>query len=253
MTGKTWLATAVILALAMVVSFVVSTLVASRAYLQRGVQPYRENRTLSVTGSARRRIESDLAIWKVRVVGEGKDLQGAYRQLEDSESRLRGFLDRWKFGAGTVVAEPINTEVHHKRDDKGNLTREVVSFELSRRYRITESDVAKVAKAAGEVTTLLKDGSRIEGSTPEFVYTRIQELKVEMMGQATADARARAEQIARNSGCRLAEVRDARAGVLQITAPWSTEVSSSGIHDTSTVAKDVTSVVSLTIGIEPSR
>ena len=61
------------------------------------------------------------------------------------------------------------------------------------------------------------------------------------------------------AGCRAKEsrgaigsVKDARAGVLQITRPWSTEVTAGGTNDASSVEKDVTSVVHLSLVIEPN-
>ena len=71
-----------------------------------------------------------------------------------------------------------------------------------------------------------------------------------MIGEASKDARQRADQIVTHAGCSIGEVRVARMGVLQITRPECTEVSSSGIYDTSTIDKDVNSVVSLTFALE---
>jgi uncharacterized protein len=107
-----------------------------------------------------------------------------------------------------------------------------------------------VAGAAAEVTELIKDNVLVVSAAPEYHYTKLSDLKIQMIGEASKDARARAEQIALNAGCALTEVRNARMGVLQITTPNSTEVSDSGINDTSTIDKDVMSVVSLTIGLE---
>jgi len=70
-----------------------------------------------------------------------------------------------------------------------------------------------------------------------------------MIGEATANARERAERIAKESGCAVTTVKDARAGVLQITRPWSTETTASGANDTSSVEKDVTAVVHLSLVI----
>jgi hypothetical protein len=81
------------------------------------------------------------------------------------------------------------------------------------------------------------------------VVTNLGDLKLRVIGEATANARARAELIATNSRCRVGEVREARAGVLQITPPWSTEVTSSGVNDTTSIEKDITSVVSLDVFI----
>ena len=71
-----------------------------------------------------------------------------------------------------------------------------------------------------------------------------------MIGSAAENAKARAEQIAEKAGCRIAEVRGARMGVLQITRPNSTAVSASGINDTSSIEKDMRAVVGLTIVLE---
>ena len=70
------------------------------------------------------------------------------------------------------------------------------------------------------------------------------------IGEASKDARVRADQIAMHTGCRVTGVRNARMGVLQITRPFSTEVSDSGMNDTSSIEKDVMSVVTLTLGVE---
>ncbi len=60
----------------------------------------------------------------------------------------------------------------------------------------------------------------------------------------------RAETIATNAGCRIGEIRTCRMGVLQVTSPDSTATSGEGVFDTTTIDKDVTSVVSLTIVVE---
>jgi hypothetical protein len=240
-------AAALVVSAAAVVSLVTSTWVASSAYVRRGEQQTRTARTLDVTGSAKRRITSDLAIWSIRVAGEGKSLEEAFQKLNAAADKVRGFLQQRGFAPSSG---PIHTVAHHKRDDKGNELRDVAAYELSRVFAVRTPDVEKVSRAAGEVTELLQGGAHVESLRPDFVCTRLQELKVEMLGEATRNARARAELIARESRCRVGAVRDARAGVLQITPPFSTEVSGGGMNDTTSVEKDITSVVHLTVHIE---
>jgi hypothetical protein len=245
------LSAAVVLALAVVTSFVTSTCVASRAYLERGAQQDRQARTLQVTGSAKKGIVSDLALWNIRVAGEGKTLEEAYRKVDEATGKARAFLSERAFSAEAVKIGPIRTEIHHARDAKGNETRDVSSYRLLRTIEIRTGDVAKVQKASSEVTELLKGGVHVESLCPEYVFTGLAGPKIEMIAEATANARLRADRIAQGSGCRVSTVKEARAGVLQITRPWSTEVSSGGMNDTSSVEKDVTSVVHLTLAIEP--
>jgi hypothetical protein len=250
-TGRIRLVSAaVVVSLAIVTSLVTSTTVASRAYVQRGEQQTRQSRTLEVTGSAKKRITSDLALWSIRVEGEGKTLEEAFQRLSAATGQVRVFLAGRGFPEGCVSLGPIHTTVHYRRDDKGNELRDVAAYVLGRGFAVRTTDLGAVAAASGDVTELLKSGAHVESRAPQFIYTGLQELKIRMIGEATANARERAEVIARESRCRIGAVKDARAGVLQITPPWSTETSAGGMNDTSSIEKEITSVVHLTLQIE---
>lgn len=243
------LGAAALLSIVVGTSFVTSTWVASRAYLRRGELQDQGTRTIEVAGSAKKAIISDLAQWNIRVAGEGKTIEEAFQKMTLSGEKVRAFLDQQGFLRESVAPGPIRTETHYRRDEKGNETREAASYTLCRSFEIRTPDVRKVEKAAGEVTEIVKTGAHVESLAPEFVYTKLSDLKLVMIGEATANARERAERIARESGCTVGAVKDARAGVLQITRPWSTEVTSSGANDTTSVEKDVTSVVHLVLAI----
>ena len=143
----------------------------------------------------------------------------------------------------------IQTTENNRVDEKGRITCEVYSYRLTRRFEITSPEPVRIAKVAGEVTELLRNGAHVESLAPRYVYTRLADLKIRMIGEATANARERAERIATESKCRIGAVKEARAGVLQVTTPWSTEVSDSGVNDTSTI-EEVNSVVHLSFVIE---
>ncbi len=253
MNGSTVLAATVVASIAIVTSFVTSSAVASRAYVRRGLQETEHSRALEVTGSAKARIRSDLALWNIRARGEGKTVEEAYARLDATCVAVKGFLKGRGFPDESLTAGPISTQTHFKVDEKFRETREVLSYELSRSFSIRSEDPDRVHAAAGDVTELLRTGALVTSESPDFVYTKLSDLKIRMIGEATANGRERADRIASGSGCRIGGVRDAQAGVLQITPPWSTDVSSGGMNDTSTIEKDVTAVVHLTFLIETDR
>ena len=82
------------------------------------------------------------------------------------------------------------------------------------------------------------------------MYTNLGDLKVEMIGLASEDAKLRAEQIAKRTGDDIGEVRSSRTGVIQITSKNSTDVSDYGINDTSSLEKKITAVVSISFSID---
>lgn len=241
---------AVVVALGVTVSLIVATAVAARAYRGREEDSSRRSQTLAVKGLARQRLRSDIAVWGIEVKGEGGTLQAAFAHLEKGRTSVRDFLAAKEFEGAEIVVGAIRTETHYTRDERGEETREVAAYTLRSALTVTSGDLPRVAEAAGEVTELIRDGVLVVSQPPAYYYSRLADLKIELMAVASRDARARADAIAGNTGCRVADVRDARMGVLQITPPHSTEVSSYGIYDTSTIEKDVRAVVSVTFGIE---
>jgi hypothetical protein len=228
-----------------------SSVTLSRAYVERGKQVERRERTLAVTGSARMRIRSDLATWSMRICGEGDTLEAAYARLAAGTDALREFLGARGLTGDGLSFDAIDTTVHYRRDEHGRETRGVQSYQLTRRAQLVSHDPVAIDRAAAEVTTLLRTGVQVESSRPSFVYTGLADLKVKMIGAATANGRERAVRIANESRCEVGVVKEARAGVLQVTAPWSSDVSDRGVCDTGSIEKDVTSVVHLVFALEP--
>ncbi len=241
---------AVVVLIAAFASFLTSTVVAARAYVERGAQVTRGEQTIVVKGSTRKRIRSDHAVWRIAVYGEAQELTEAFSILDDGVAKVRAFLEERGFTPQQIGLGSIDTTTHYIRDKKIAQTRQVESYVLDRTIFVITGDVDRVLVAAGEVTQLIENGVRVVSCAPEYHFKGLADLKIELMAEASADARARAEKIAQAAGCKVAEVRSARMGVLQITQPYSTDVSDYGIHDTSTIDKDITAVVTVTFRIE---
>jgi uncharacterized protein len=242
--------TAVIVALGIAVSIITSTIVVARAYKSRGDQITRTDQTIVVKGSARKRIRSDRAAWDIRVEGENRQLQEAFKTLDAGIGRVKAFLEQQKFTPAETGLGAIETTVHYVKTEKGQETREVASYTLSRTFFIITKEVDRVSQAAGQVTQLIQEGVLVISQAPEYSCSDLSALKLELMGAASKDARARAEEIAKNAGCRIGAVKAASMGILQITQPLSTEVSGEGVYDKTTIDKDAQAVVTATFQIE---
>jgi hypothetical protein len=245
------LSTAIVIALGVIVSTITSTVVAARAYQSRVRQQASSQREITVKGSARERVTSDLGMWTVTVSGEGKTLPEAFGVLDTGTTKVAAFLKDQGFADAEVVMDAIETKNHYAPDANGKPTWNVEGYELSRQVTVTSHTLGKMAGAAADVTKLIKDGVVVSSSRPRFYYTKIADMKVKILGEAAKDAMTRAVEIAKNSGGSVGGVRNVQMGVLQITEPNSTEVRSEGIYDTDTIDKDVSAVVTVTYGIEP--
>jgi len=204
---------------------------------------------ITVTGSAKKRISSDLVVWSAGVSSQAPQLAEAYRQLADSIPKIKQYLLSKGIPEDQMTVSSISTTTIKRKDSDGNETAEITGYSLGQQIEIRSADVQKIAQVAREATELINQGILIESSAPKYYYTKIGDLKIEMLGEAAKDAKERAERIASSTGNSIGSVRSARMGVLQITAADSTDVSDYGVYDTSTIDKDMTAVVNISFAV----
>jgi len=205
---------------------------------------------IAVTGSARKRIKSDLVVWSAGVSSEAAQLAEAYRLTTESIPRVKQYLISKGIPDNQITISSISTTTLKKRDNEGNETSEITGYTLRQQVEVRSTDVDKVAQIAREATELINQGILLESNSPQYSYTKLSDLKIEMLGEAAKDAKVRAEKIADSTGNKIGAVRSARMGVMQITAADSTEVSDAGISDTSSIDKDVTAVVNISFAVD---
>ncbi len=202
-----------------------------------------------VTGSAKRPITSDYILWRLSVSSQQPTARDAYRDLIQQTERIRAYLKEKQVPDDAITTNAIET-MPIPEITNGQETGQILAYRLTQRFEIRGSDVARYTELSRQVTELIEEGINLVSEPPQYLYTQLDKLRVEMVAAATKDARARAEAIASSTGSRVGRVRDAKTGVFQITSRNSTDVSDSGIYDTSSIDKDITAVVSVTFGIE---
>lgn len=210
----------------------------------------RSSVTITVTGSASKEIRSDLAVWRGSFSNESAVLTEAYSKLQSTNSKVKQYLVSKGFSEDKIVFSSINTTTLYQRDLQGNQTNTVIGYRLSQDVSIESNDVDKIDRLSREATELINQGIEMNSYPPEFFYTKLSDLKIEMIGLASKDAKTRAEQIAASTDNEVGDVRSSRMGVIQINAKNSTEVSDYGINDTSSLEKVITAVVTISFSID---
>lgn len=209
------------------------------------VRGKRGDQTITVTGSAKKRIRSDLVIWKSSVSYQSPALADAYRSLSEAVPRVKAYLVSKGIAENQITVSAISSQTLHARNSDGEDTGQITGYSLRQELVVRSNDVDKISQVAREATELINQGILIESMAPEYYYTKLADEKIAMLAEAAKDAKARAEKIAESTGSSIGSVRTARTGVLQITPADSNEVSDSGMNDTSSLDKDITAVVNL--------
>jgi hypothetical protein len=230
---------------------VLAAMLVTRAWLRIS-----ESQTVSVTGSARKTVRSDLVVWRGTFTAEGDTLLAAQRNLKADLARVEAFLGA--AGTTNILVGPIQikelqatAESRATQKGESNITQQkTIGYRLSQSVEVRSPDVDRMLKLDQDSTALIDQGVMFTASAPEFIYTRAGEAKVEMLGEATRDAQVRAQQIASQGGRDLAQLRSAHMGVFQITPVYSSQTSSEGINDTTSLDKTVTAVVTASFSLK---
>jgi uncharacterized protein len=231
---------------ALAVALVLSSIVMAWAY----THTKKSEQTVTVTGSARKRIKSDLVIWRAGVSYQAPQLSEAYKALSDNIPRVKQYVLSKGVSEDQITISSISSTTLHEKDEEGNESARISGYSLRQELLVRSNDVDKIERLAREATELINQGILLESGSPEYYYTKLADLKIEMLAEAAKDAKVRAQQIASSTGSSIGSVRSARMGVLQITAADSNEVSDSGMNDTSSLDKDITAVVNVSFAVD---
>jgi len=217
---------------------VLSSMLATTTWLK-----VKNSQFITSKGSTRKNVKSDLIIWQGNFNVEADTLLDAQRKLKTNLVSVGQFLS--DHGVTNFIFKPIEIyELKAMKEADGWKQERTTGYQLTQTVRVESEDVDKVAKL--DTTPLVEQGILFTTEAPQFIYTKVGEEKVEMLADATKDARARAEQIAAQGGRGIASLHDAEMGVFQITPLHETDTSSGGENDTSSLDKTITAVVTAT-------
>ena len=201
------------------------------------------NNSIIVTGSAKQQITSDLIVWTGSFNAKAATLVDAYKQLEASKVKVNDYLIKKGVTQDKIVFSSINTMISYIVLPNGQYTSQIDYYDLNQTVTISSTEIDKITEISRNATELINDGVQFQSNSPQYLYTKIADLKVTMLAEATKDAKKRAEMIAENAGSSLGGLKYADMGVIQITPLYSNEVSDYGMNDTYSLEKEITAVV----------
>ena len=186
----------------------------------------KSSETIVVTGLAEKDFVSDLIVWNGSYSRKSLDLKSAYAALKQDENTIRQYLKGKGISEGEMIfsSVEINKEFSSRTDANGRqLGQEFTGYNLTQTVKVESPNVDKIEKISREVTELIESGIEFNSQPPAYYYSKLADVKIDLLGKASSDARARAETIAKNAGSKLSSLRKANMGVFQITGKNSNE------------------------------
>lgn len=208
---------------------------------------------ITVTGSAERRITSDTSKWTSsfsRTV-DVNALKDGGAQMKSDLAQIQKYLKDHGIKNDQVTVQPMSVSPICENqssvmyDKTGSqICGKTIGYTLQQSLIVESPEVVKIKQIAQDSANAFIDaGMFFSTQSIEYYYSKLADLKLDMLTEATKDAKARAERIVESTGGTIGNVQNAGAGVFQITTVNSTEVSDYGAYDTSSLDKKVTAIV----------
>jgi uncharacterized protein len=200
-----------------------------------GLKSFRQNeRYVEVKGLAERAVKADLAVWNLRFVTTGNDLPLAQAKIEQDGKALLDFMKQQGFTDDELALQRLDVVdllAQAYRPDKADQGRYI----LGRTLTIRTNKVDLVDKTSSLTGELVKKGVIFDGSsgfsnTPYYFFTKLNEIKPEMIAEATKNAREAGQQFAKDSGADLGNIRYASQGYFSILPGSQTPGAEEGVQ-----------------------
>ncbi|WP_047247701.1 SIMPL domain-containing protein [Maribacter thermophilus] len=230
-------------------AIVVAAYFLGNAYVKRANPP----QIISVTGLGNENFTSDLIVWEGQFSATNTVLKSAFDQLNNDKNIVKTYLTSKGIKADNIIFNSVQTtELRDNKYENGNYVGSIFrGYQLTQTIKIESKEVALIEKVSREITELLNQGVQFNSYPPRYYYTKLADLKIEMISKATEDARLRAEKIAENSGSNLGDLVSAKMGVFQITGQNSGEdYSWGGAYNTTSKNKTASITMRLDYKVE---
>jgi hypothetical protein len=178
------------------------------------------DRYVTVKGVSEREVTADVALWSLQFVSTDDDLKKAQESIQASKKKVVAFLNEHGIESSEIDVQQLTVKdlLADPYRQGAVMSRYVIEQTLMART----DDCEKMEAASQNVDKLVEAGvvlsSRGMDSGPSYIFTRLNDLKPEMIAEATAEARRAAEQFARDSGSKTGKIRKANQGVFVIRA-----------------------------------
>ena len=241
-------------AIAIGAAMVASTAVGISGWERVRTRP--KGRMIDVTGSAKKRIVSDSIEWTATIETKNMDRTGGAKALAAHVKTALDYLSEQGVKKDEIRVRAADVDEVRETEYIGTGDKRIEKtvfkgYKTSQEITVGSSDVARVERISREITQLLERGVPVSSSEPAYFYSKLGELKIEMLAAAARDARVRANSIlAETHGGRIARLRSADMGVINVNPANSTETSWEGNNDTSSLEKDIITIVHVTFEVE---
>jgi len=181
-----------------------------------------DTRTVTVKGLVEKEVKADQAVWTLHFRRASDDLKDAHTKISADREAAISFLVKQGFKEEEIGRQPTQTIDKLAREYGQSQAGERLRYIVTSSLLVKTTNVDLVTKSLGATEELLKSGIVLDGgfeggaANPRYVVSTFNELRPQLLAEATKNARATAQQFASDSGSQVGKIRSANQGIIQI-------------------------------------
>lgn len=223
--------------------------------LAQGVTNFRkESPKLNVTGMAEKQITSDLIVWNIMLKAKEDNRASAYSQYKRVAATMRKYLKEHGIMDSVISTSSVDINQETRQiynPDSRQYDTYDDGFSVTQTFTVRSYDVSLVERVYQNISELYNEGIDFSSNAPLYYYTKLNDLKMEMLNKASENAYERAQTIAKGSNSAIGAMLSSAMGVFQIVGLNSEEEYSwGGTFNTSSKEKVASITVRTTYEIE---
>lgn len=203
---------------------------------------------ISTTGSAKKAVTSDKVKWISTITRKVTlpTVKDGYAKMDADLKEVKNFLVTSGIPENSINIAPVfMNEIY----DNNSYAEK--NYNLVQNIEVNSEDVQKIANLSKNTSSLvINKGILFSTMSLEYYYSKLPEVRVELLADAVADAKARAAKLAEAGGKTIGALKSASSGVVQVMSPNSAEVSDYGMYNTSTIEKEIMITVKASFAIK---
>ena len=206
------------------VSTILIGLIGGAFILGKSLEGFRkDDRYVTVKGFSEREVKADLAVWPIKIGIASSDLSEGSKAIEAVKNKVVQFLSSNGFDAKEIIQKDLRVTDRQARDYGPLNMKEMLRYIIEASILVRSNNVDKVEKVSRMTDDLvragvvLSTGNEWQGAGPRFLFTQLNNIKPEMLAEATRNAQTAANQFAKESRSKLGSIRKASQGLFSIT------------------------------------
>lgn len=206
---------------------------------------------VGVTGSAFKVVKSDVAILNLDIKSQSISKAVAYNTIKNQIPIVKEYLLTQGIKENEISILPADSYPNYKINPKNGYSTNIIDFyNFNQTLQVKTNNVETVKDLSTAAQSLLDKGIDITVNAPEYYCSELNDMKVQLLKEATIDAKQRASGMLSATNNKVGKIRSVRMGVFQVTPVDSTMVSDLGISDTTAIDKKITAVANVVFGIK---